>query len=1073
MDNMSNPYDTNPQSIDVPQDNEKSSEGKKRNPLKIFLPVFFVILFLGLVGFGVYEYLRIAPRDARFTNVTSNSVTVSWNTKSPTSGTALVFEGDTWLPITILGLGGEKFYDTRDVRVAELEAVKKTSMNIFDSEGVEVSMEDFEVELKVENMGEYYTHHVTIGGLVSETEYSFLVGNGFLHIKVGDSDLGETVTTLEIPEMIEAPYPAYGSVKDAENYYDKPIDELTPVSDAIVYFNYYDELTGEKSSLFSSTVNESGSWYIDVSGAIDKNGDDFLETYRTIENEVFVDLTLDAGPKGIWKTRRLEAITSPATPIVINIPDSVEDEDTVDSVIRVGMFSNPLVLGIFAARPASDTPSGCSTACEFVSYCGPCQRKCSDGYWYDCPCNTQTLANRNCSGTNLPPSELPVTCGGSALGSVIKFGSDCKVCSKRPSGAYYIGAWETDNTTYNPNDGCKERSSSGWNYNTTLKKCVQSTSGKYSTEQACKDANPTGTSAPTGSGWNYNTTLKKCVQSTSGKYSTEQACKDANPTTTTTTRWNYNTTLKECVQSTSGTYSSEQACEDANPTMTTTTRWNYNTTLKECVQSTSGTYSSEQACEDANPTMTTTTGETPSVAQECYETGILTHLHIVKGGKTYKCSQGKLVEVSVESDSRASYCKNLENNTLPHICNVGNYCYLESTGKLYYCFSGTHEGVDGTRAWLPVTPGDRHVQAAYQPDRIYAHQKCSSGNGCLCGSEYLQEGAYCASVNQYSCSPDKEGRICISSTTKYTCQGGACKPSLEGDVEGVMEEFKSENFLDNFISEVGASAEQYVVDTETGILVGIPQGLYTFEYEGNAYMFDVLPGQSEVIIYLDRNNNGQYDEGIDTKISDIASQINIVALSKAHNYQLKEGFNFVSFPFLIPNEEFRTAVGLLKQLNEVYGDIIFSISKYDGGRWKMVGQNTVLYSNNDFQLLPGQGYVIKARGDVSVVIQGQPVKYESAADKAPVTLFEGWNLVGIYGTGVKTYTAQSMIADINASDFTADNVSRWQKDSQMYDGFQVSEGQEYGFDFPINQLESYFVRIKEGRGNWQPKLATQ
>ena len=173
------------------------------------------------------------------------------------------------------------------------------------------------------------------------------------------------------------------------------------------------------------------------------------------------------------------------------------------------------------------------------------------------------------------------------------------------------------------------------------------------------------------------------------------------------------------------------------------------------------------------------------------------------------------------------------------------------------------------------------------------------------------------------------------------------------------------------------------------------------------------------------------------------------------------------------DEELRTAASLLKKLNEIYGNSLFSISKYEGGRWKIVGQNTVLYGNNDFQLLPGEGYVIKAKEEITVSVIGQPVKYETPGDTAPVTLFEGWNLIGLYGTGVKTYTAKTMIADINAANFTADNVSKWEKEKQSYEGFQFSEGQEYGFDFPINSLESVFVRVLEGRGNWQPKLRSQ
>ena len=158
-----------------------------------------LIVGIGVVGYLVYEYLRITPNDVHFTNVTSSSVTVSWNTKSPTSATAVFFEGDTWMPITVLGLGGEGFYDTRDVRVAELEAVEKTANNMYENQGLQVSAEDFEVEVEVVNMGKYYTHHVGIKGLDPETEYSFMVGEGLLYRKVKDSDGISSVRTLEVP----------------------------------------------------------------------------------------------------------------------------------------------------------------------------------------------------------------------------------------------------------------------------------------------------------------------------------------------------------------------------------------------------------------------------------------------------------------------------------------------------------------------------------------------------------------------------------------------------------------------------------------------------------------------------------------------------------------------------------------------------------------------------------------------------------------------------------------------------------------------------------------------------------
>jgi hypothetical protein len=346
------------------------------------------------------------------------------------------------------------------------------------------------------------------------------------------------------------------------------------------------------------------------------------------------------------------------------------------------------------------------------------------------------------------------------------------------------------------------------------------------------------------------------------------------------------------------------------------------------------------------------------------------------------------------------------------------------------------------------------------------------------GEYKIDETEYCPEYTEAQCEQYKDnqytnGKICSTDPQKHICKDGKCVPE-DGEVHGVWDGVINQKIklTDKLISSIKASSEGYILDHKTGIFTEILEGLYIFEYNGEMYEFSVNPNEKEILVYIDSNGNDIYDESIDTKVSDIASEINIVALEQSYNYELTEGFNFVSFPFLISGEEYRTAAGLLQKLNEVYNDAIYSISKYDG-RWKIVGQNSELYDANDFQLLPGQGYVIKAKEDVSITLTGQPVKYDTTTDTAPVTLFEGWNLIGLYGTGVKTYTAKTLIADINASDFTADNVTKWVRDKQMYEGFQFSENQEYGFDFPINSLESYFVRILEGRGNWQPKLRTQ
>ena len=270
---------------------------------------------------------------------------------------------------------------------------------------------------------------------------------------------------------------------------------------------------------------------------------------------------------------------------------------------------------------------------------------------------------------------------------------------------------------------------------------------------------------------------------------------------------------------------------------------------------------------------------------------------------------------------------------------------------------------------------------------------------------------------------------------------------------------------------------QYVIDQKTGMFVNLPQGEYIFEYEGQQYYFEVTDPYGNKRVFIDKGLDGKYDEGTDILVSDLASTVQIEPIELRYTYVLKQGFNFVSFPFLVSNQEYRTAASLLKKLNEVYKDTIYSIAKYDGS-WKVVGQNVELYSANDFQLIPGQGYVIKAKDDVTIDVWGKPIKYDKDSPNAPVTLFKGWNLVGLYGSGVKQYTAKTLLEDINKYekvDFSADNVSKWDNELQRYEGFQVADKNgvptEYGFDYPIYLLNSYFIRVQNGEGNWQPELA--
>ncbi|HRY22211.1 MAG TPA: fibronectin type III domain-containing protein [Candidatus Dojkabacteria bacterium] len=1011
---------------------EQVDQGKK-SPFKFVLPIF-ILLIIGILGFGVYEYFRIAPRDVRFTNVTSSSVTVSWNTKSPTSATALVFEGDNFLPLTILGLGGERFYDTRDVRVAELNAASEVGTN---RDSLTLTMDDFETEVVVENMGEYYTHHVTVTGLESEMEYSFMVGDQLLFRRVKDVNKNKVVKTLVVPQSVEAPYPAYGSVKDAEGSYDKPIDQLIPVSDAIVYFSYYDELTGERSSVFSSSVTEDGNWYVDVSMAIDSLGQPFLETYGTVDSEIFVDLVVDAGVYGIWDTRREDLSMSPAEPIVVNFPEKANVIDVQNPMgrqgVEFGLLSNPFVHTVLAARPAGNTPPGCSAnACQFAGYCGPCQRQCSDGYWYDCDCSVATLSARNCAGDNVPPGvENPITCNGVSLGTVSRLGSDCKVCSRVIQNGYYVGRWLTDNTKYNPAENCAERQTC------TPDDCSDASDGEspYASEASCKSGGNSCVSGDYDNGCNGTLTCWK----------REESPPETTPEADTPTE----ETCQTCAEVSENeyVYSSQDECEVGGNSCVFAYYYDERCTRNltcwkvddACVSSSCADLSDDYNLDRCFPV---------ELRYNCYQSSIIDN-----------CGRPKVCYL--QSDFVLDYAGPGGGQTIPVESSppilAGTKCpeYDSSGNRVVVCYC--IGGVDGYRRpgqWCRQTKLSSTLEGSISPD----WRRCKEGS---------EAGQVCW----------ENGNTCKLGTQPEGIEALYCNGAPPVGLNLPEKDSKGLFSLGRYVKSVHAQQGevQYLLDSETGMFVNLPLGVYVVEYEGETYsvLVDSSGDQVQTLLYIDVNKNGQYDKGMDKNLGEDAAVLKISPVELVYNYSLKEGFNFVAFPFLVETDyDVSSGAALLLELNERYGNSIYSISKYDG-RWKMVGQNSELYGVNDFQLLPGQGYVIKAKEDVSITLTGQPVKYESAGDSAPVTLFEGWNLIGLYGTGVKTYTAKSMIADINASNFTADNVSKWEKEKQSYAGFQFSEGQEYGFDFPINSLESVFVRVLEGRGNWQPKLRSK
>lgn len=1022
---------------------------------KRLLRIFFILLLVLLIGLFVFEFITSSPKNLRFTNVTSNSVTLSWDTIFPQGASVVSTDPKNKLPILLRPFLKNESYDTRDIANAELKAVEKTNQNIQNSE--ELTFNNLNVEISVTKRGRYYTHHVEVTGLDSEKEYSFMVGNALLFQKAIDDNNISTIKTLPIPKSVPTPRPAYGSIMDAKNNGSTPTNDLAKITDGILYINYLDKASNKRSTTISGSLNEDGYWYIDMNSALNVEGKPFLEEYIGTETELFLEMQLNAGPLGKWKTTREEAISSPASPIIINVPDI--PKDLPGATIEISQNSE-LVKGVSAQKVGD---------CAFVDYCGPCVYYQKGG---SCTCNQETLKARNCVGGGQPQENTSCGNGASKLGDVKKYNNDCKVCTTKEQNGYYVGVYQTNNNDYDPANNCEPRSKA--------KKQIKNNE-LCNEAQGCK-------CEVSGKDIKIN---EYCTDGKQTQIDAGERCEDRDGcacinSKQVSVRYNGVCIAKDDVRSDDD--NSEEEIISNPPTSSNPNPNLANGDICRSGNIIAGIWNSEKKiCEERINANRLTSEQIKNL--HCWGWGYLAYpneIYDIEGNR-YLCSRGTFNAdgkyIKVSDISGQAPC--IEEKPCKSI--VKTQC-ISSSGKLLRC-----QESNGEYKWTDedLIPESFTVELI-KIETVAKGRKCES-NSCKCENindaiisskpyYIINYSEYCPEVS--TCKESNKGKVCnsigntcilkqdpVTYVNSYVCEGATVSalPS------------KGSNLISVLGSKVYAADSKYIIDQSSGIVSGLEEGTYEFEYENELYMFTVNDKQlnaqnGQILLYIDSNKNGNYDENVDKKISDFASQVEINQVNQSYKYKLTEGYNFVSFPFISIDEKARTAAGMLEMLNDLTNGAVYSISKFDNS-WKTVGKNQQLYDINNFQLVPGQGYIIKVASNVEVSIPGFSVKFETDSDKAPITLYQGWNLIGTYGTNVKQYTAKTLIEGINnfkAIDFTADNVSRWESDVQRYDGLQITNQNgidiTYGFDFPINSQQAYFVRILQGKGNWQPEL---
>jgi len=229
--------------------------------------VAFLILILGIVG-GIFLIKNssgwftraspeITPKEVKITNITENSFTVSWITDSQTSG-FIKYGTEKEIPFTA--------QDDRD----QLSG----------------------------SQGNFFTHHVTLKGLIPSTNYFFKVSSGG---KLFDNNgqLYEVRTAPTLQSSIRESDVAYGTILKQDG---------SPAEGIIVY------LTLANAYPLSTLTRSSGNWVIplNLARSID------LSSWATYDKEASVEeIFAQGGPVGTSTAISVTKNDNPLPPITL------------------------------------------------------------------------------------------------------------------------------------------------------------------------------------------------------------------------------------------------------------------------------------------------------------------------------------------------------------------------------------------------------------------------------------------------------------------------------------------------------------------------------------------------------------------------------------------------------------------------------------------------------------------------------------------------------------------------------------------------------------------------------------
>jgi hypothetical protein len=914
-------------------------------------------------------------------------------------------EKDSFLPGPLAWFGSEKAVDDRDFARAQNECVEEFNGEASEEVGEDfvVSADNFDCEdIQVREYGEYFTHHVTLKNLNGEKEYYFRVGDTFLYWG-GEEASASTFTQLE---EVKEPTPIFGKIANEEGVY---------TDDSIIYATFENGREGKESIVYSSVTNEQGGWYLDGSYIRTKDGvlvgmesgQDLFKANAQYMNYGLSDtyewlFGYFGGnyPDIVVENPKGFSVRNSLSGFVnrtLALPLTGDPE--VDEMIQEATKASPTSTSTPSSTPSTPTPPPLPSWLE------------ED--------DEQVVAIQNAAKPGATQEQKEAAAKAT---KEIGYGNAAKIVSHQNNGTFTSEDLNTIGLSDNAGN-------------------VSALTGT-STKQAKYDE------------------VKKEAEVNMSKVNINLSPSPAQEAV-----------FAGPAQGSGGV--SEEAVgegEDTPPTYPTSL-----TITKEF------DYGGEFRLEGYS--LGEVFGE--GLAQSAQE-NITRYVQDNCSSESVDNGECKIPVEAIEVEvTPSNWTKYFSNQILECIedpnCDAGGMQdeYEEVTRSLIDEVSSAMEaslylglGALGENIVSYVSSGENVPEEDYRVVKVLeilgynSSQEIPDGGEKSGWTELIKEkidegkcdisclraigdeiGHSYSRVNEVYDNYEEDMQLLEGSLDILD--------SLLPDGKGSTGEIYSRLSSFSLIKKSYAQTNDSSGGDEQGVFFLPEYGTYSLEFGPFEYDTQVSDGKTLYLFYFEINGEEGFQEGEDYVLQSFAQQIKYEKTASSKSISLKKGINIISFDWLpaFDYDDIYTAKDLAKKSRSIE-----FVAHYKGGRWSdgILCESSDSCSGNDFALTPGTGYLVRSSMDSDIVLPGYQI-----TSSIPIPFSSGWNLIGVHGYQ-KAYTAGSLIDSINLLEgLTADNVSWWPTSKGRYEGLQVTEGTEYGFDFPITPTNGYFVRINE------------